>query len=232
MSNLKQNNSNTKDLLNRTLSLIKAHTDQSQKLSEEYTNLQKAYSNHIRSKTSGTLNCAIELEDAKVLHETSETVLVRTEERDKAELMFENLMGDEPVEKLLDLWNVQNKEEVSSEGISSQFSHQPKYKLRSQRVMVPMVLKKQQHSKPSYGPVDTSNRFKCHICNKVSLHKGHLNVHMRVHSDLKPFGCTICPLKFSISCNLETHMQTHSGLKPFGCTICSKKISQSGMKLS
>ena len=198
MSNFEQNNSNVDDFLNRTLSIIKAHVEQSNKLNEDYANLQEAYSKHISSKTPGILNSPIELENTEVIHETSVNVAVRTEEREPTELWFDKLMKDEPVEKLL-MWNVQNEEEVSSEGTSSQFSHQSKYKLRSKNVIVPMVLTKQQHSKHSSGPVDTSNRFKCHICTKVCLHKDHLNYHMREHSGLKPFKCSICPIKCNTS---------------------------------
>ena len=153
---------------------------------------------------------------------------MRTEERDATELMFENLMGDEPVLKLLGLWNVQNKEEVSSEGTSIQLGHQSNYKLYSKRVMVPVIQIKQQHSKSSSGPVDTSNRFKCHICNKVFSLKDYLNVHMRVHSGLKPYACTICPQKCTTSSSLSVHMRLHSGLKPFKCSICPKKFTTSG----
>ena len=85
-----------------------------------------------------------------MIHETSAIVAMRAEERDETELMFENLMGDEPVLKLLGLWKVQN-EEVLSKGTSSQFSHQPKYKLRSKTVLVQMVQTKQPNLKPSSG---------------------------------------------------------------------------------
>ena len=176
MSYLQQKKSNTEDLLNRTLSLIKVYVEKSQKLSEDYINLQKAYSNHLRSNVSGSENCPIELENAEVNHVI---VAVRAEERDATDFMFENLMGDEPIEKLLCLWNFHNKE-VSSEGTSSKFSHQPKYKLCSKMVMAQMVQTKQTHSRSSSKTVTNSNHFKCDICKRVFNHKGNLNVHIRV----------------------------------------------------
>ena len=64
MSNFQQNNSKMEDLLKRAQSLLKTHVEHNQKLSEDYTNLHQSYSNHIRLKASGTVNCAIELENA------------------------------------------------------------------------------------------------------------------------------------------------------------------------
>ena len=67
-----------------------------------------------------------------------ETNLIEIERtlNEETELMFEKLMVDEPVEKLLGLWNVQNKEVLSegseSENSCSQLTHQPKYNLKNE----------------------------------------------------------------------------------------------------
>lgn len=48
---------------------------------------------------------------------------------------------------------------------------------------------------------------------------------MRTHTGEKPFGCTLCPERFSRSDNLTVHHRTHMGEKPYVCSVCSKGFS-------
>lgn len=58
--------------------------------------------------------------------------------------------------------------------------------------------------------------------------KGDLGIHMRKHSGHKPYPCTICKQRFTVSSALVNHMRTHTHEKPFKCIICGDTFSQSG----
>ena len=91
MSNLQLNNSNIELLLNRAESLLKAHYEHIYKLSENYTNLQEAYSNLLSSNESGNAYCPIQNTE-EVIHKTRLIVAERTKERDEMDLIYENLL--------------------------------------------------------------------------------------------------------------------------------------------
>ena len=76
--------------LNISQSLLKAHYEHCNKLSDNYTNLQEAYSNLLRSNESGNANCPIQ--NKEVIHQTRLILAERTKERDEMDLIYENLM--------------------------------------------------------------------------------------------------------------------------------------------
>ena len=51
---------------------------------------------------------------------------------------------------------------------------------------------------------------KCILCGKMVKTSAERVVHMRTHSELKPFTCNICGKGFINSSNLTVHMRTHS----------------------
>ncbi len=53
------------------------------------------------------------------------------------------------------------------------------------------------------------------MCNAAFLQRGALNMHMRTHTDEKPYKCTICSAAFFRSGILKIHMGTHSVALPF-----------------
>ncbi len=48
-----------------------------------------------------------------------------------------------------------------------------------------------------------------------------LNRHLRLHSGVRPYRCTMCNTNFSRSDHLSTHLRTHTGEKPYTCPQCS-----------
>ncbi|XP_055308881.1 zinc finger protein 2-like, partial [Sitodiplosis mosellana] len=66
---------------------------------------------------------------------------------------------------------------------------------------------------------------KCHVCGYVASHKGHLNVHIRIHTGDKPYKCDQCSKIFTFKCNLNQHKRIHSGSKPFECSVCFKTFA-------
>jgi KRAB domain-containing zinc finger protein len=55
-------------------------------------------------------------------------------------------------------------------------------------------------------------KFKCETCNKSFAQAGDRNVHMNVHSDLKPHVC-FCQKSFRLAKGLKAHQKTHSNQK-------------------
>ncbi|XP_054477770.1 zinc finger protein 574 [Anoplopoma fimbria] len=68
-------------------------------------------------------------------------------------------------------------------------------------------------------------RFRCQICHKEFSYNSTFNVHMRTHTDERPFECATCFKRFRQLPHLQDHERIHSGLRPFCCWICGKSFS-------
>lgn len=67
---------------------------------------------------------------------------------------------------------------------------------------------------------------KCKICFKVYSDKIRLELHMRTHTNLKPFPCTVCEKAFTQKRSLKEHLLTHDAVRHFKCDHCDKKFVQ------
>ncbi|KAM4567426.1 zinc finger protein 574 isoform 1-T2 [Fundulus diaphanus] len=68
-------------------------------------------------------------------------------------------------------------------------------------------------------------RFRCDICLKEFAYNSTFRVHMRTHTDERPFECATCGKRFRQLPHLQDHERIHSGLRPFCCWICGKSFS-------
>ncbi|ODM92884.1 putative zinc finger protein [Orchesella cincta] len=75
------------------------------------------------------------------------------------------------------------------------------------------------------GTKMNGHMLRCPVCNKNIFGNRDLVVHMRSHTNDKPFPCTICSKRFSIQANLKSHTRVHSRDKRFSCNICGKQYS-------
>lgn len=68
----------------------------------------------------------------------------------------------------------------------------------------------------------------CNFCNKIFSSQNNLLIHVRSHTNQKPYVCEICNKGFAQSCNLVNHMRIHSGERPYKCPHCDRAFTQSG----
>ncbi|XP_022612475.1 zinc finger protein 271-like [Seriola dumerili] len=81
------------------------------------------------------------------------------------------------------------------------------------------------HFQGTLSKSKTRPRFTCEICNKDFAYNSTFTVHMRTHTDERPFECTTCGKRFRQLPHLQDHERIHSGLRPFCCWICGKSFS-------
>ncbi|PSR90469.1 hypothetical protein BD289DRAFT_215393 [Coniella lustricola] len=85
--------------------------------------------------------------------------------------------------------------------------------------------KLRRHMEIHTGPVEVHD---CGICGKSFPSKHALKMHLRTHSDERPYKCNICGDGFKRAYDITMHMRSaHSEEKPFECPICHKKFKDS-----
>ncbi|KAI4810932.1 hypothetical protein KUCAC02_013859 [Chaenocephalus aceratus] len=81
------------------------------------------------------------------------------------------------------------------------------------------------HFQGTLGKSKSRPRYRCQICHKDFAYNSTFNVHMRTHTDERPFECATCGKRFRQLPHLQDHERIHSGLRPFCCWICGKSFS-------
>lgn len=81
---------------------------------------------------------------------------------------------------------------------------------------------------------ESKKTFNCNICGKIFGEKGNFSIHMRVHTQEKPFVCPYinCDETFKAHGHLKDHMKKHFNVKPYKCSLCKEQFSrQSTLKM-
>ncbi|XP_007246252.3 zinc finger protein 615 [Astyanax mexicanus] len=65
----------------------------------------------------------------------------------------------------------------------------------------------------------------CPICGKRVMSEKRLRVHIKTHSDLRPYTCFQCGKSFTRKATLNFHQNIHRGVKPYACNFCPKSFA-------
>ncbi|CAL1288822.1 unnamed protein product [Larinioides sclopetarius] len=69
--------------------------------------------------------------------------------------------------------------------------------------------------------------YTCANCTYATPLKNNLLRHYRVvHSEDRPYICSVCFRSFSLKQSLKIHFRTHTGERPFVCKKCHKTFIQ------
>ena len=93
-----------------------------------------------------------------------------------------------------------------------------------------MELQKERKRKYHKGSLQKTKdgKFKCpyeDICDFASAYHSNIKVHMRRHTDEKPFVCDICGQEFIFQQSCKNHVMTHPEMNGVKCKYCNRKIS-------
>eukprot|EP01083_Nonionella_stella_P297072 1009076_1 len=87
-----------------------------------------------------------------------------------------------------------------------------------------------------YKPLSVSKRahpkrrYPCPHCSHASHDRSALNIHIRTHTNEKPFKCMYCDAAFSRKFQWKEHSNMHTGEKPYKCKHCDLAFSKSYQK--
>ncbi|XP_063069176.1 zinc finger protein 574 isoform X2 [Engraulis encrasicolus] len=82
-----------------------------------------------------------------------------------------------------------------------------------------------QHCQGLPGKQRAPSRYRCQHCAKEFAYASTFAVHLRIHTDERPFECPTCGKRFRQLPHLQDHERIHSGLRPFACWVCGKTFS-------
>nr|XP_019968783.1 PREDICTED: zinc finger protein 420-like isoform X1 [Paralichthys olivaceus] len=64
----------------------------------------------------------------------------------------------------------------------------------------------------------------CSVCGKIFQN---METHMRSHTGIKPYSCSICNKRFPRPGALRRHKKIHTGERPYTCQLCGKTFTES-----
>ena len=71
-------------------------------------------------------------------------------------------------------------------------------------------------------------QHECGVCEKVFVSASKLAIHVRIHTNERPYECDVCEKCFRDSSDLKKHMRIHTNEKPYECDVCEKRFRESG----
>lgn len=78
----------------------------------------------------------------------------------------------------------------------------------------------------SYIPEGSQKEnINCPVCKKT-YKRSSLSLHMRTHTGVKPYKCSVCGKEFTVKCNYLAHQWIHTGVRdrPYKCKLCEKSF--------
>ncbi len=67
-----------------------------------------------------------------------------------------------------------------------------------------------------------TENFQCSYCFKRLATSKSLKIHIRIHTDERPYSCAQCGKTFKQSQQVKNHMVMHTGDVPYHCEVCGK----------
>ena len=65
-------------------------------------------------------------------------------------------------------------------------------------------------------------QHECGVCENMFRYPSDLAVHMRTHTNERPYKCDVCELRFRQLGKVKIHMRIHTNEKPYECDMCEK----------
>ena len=73
-----------------------------------------------------------------------------------------------------------------------------------------------------------TQQHECDVCEMTCRDSYALKVHMRIHTNEKPYECDVCEKRFRESGTLKRHKRIHTNERPYECDVCDKAFRESG----
>ncbi|XP_076464975.1 uncharacterized protein LOC143296877 isoform X1 [Babylonia areolata] len=67
-------------------------------------------------------------------------------------------------------------------------------------------------------------QYRCPVCSKGFVSRGHFVGHMNMHNNTKTFECPVCLKTFAYMSSLKFHLKMHNNAQVFECPVCAKKF--------